>query len=50
MPYRLPKGVIARPEADQGNLATAMAISLAFASFSVSPHHAISGSVNTTAG
>ncbi len=40
----------ARPDAPQGNLATETGIFFSFASVSVSPHHAISGSVNTTAG
>ncbi len=42
--------VVARPEAPHGNLATFTFIFFSFASVSVSPHQAISGSVNTTAG
>ena len=41
---------IARPDAAHGNLATSISMPFAFASFSVRPHHATSGSVNTTAG
>ena len=42
--------VSARPDAPHGNFATSTSIPLAFASASVRPHHASSGSVNTTAG
>jgi hypothetical protein len=42
--------LIARPEAPHGNLATSMFRPFARASASVTPHHATSGSVKTTAG
>ena len=41
---------MARPEAAQGNFATLISRPSFCAWVSVSPHHAISGSVNTTAG
>ncbi|MEZ4689172.1 MAG: hypothetical protein R3A12_02910 [Ignavibacteria bacterium] len=41
--------LIALPDAAQGNFATVNSMFFSFASISVSPHHAISGSVKTTA-